>query len=121
MVRKDSSDRKSDKPLDEIDMNIINIIKFNQGLRVATAKRLIDNLFINKFIDTKDGCYVKFMTNKFSVVANGLANEFRYNNALFVQSFVEAHGDFYDDNKEKIKAFCIHHQLPFNGGNEDDK
>lgn len=95
--------------------NVANILKYNQGIRIECSK-CIQNMLRNNGVIAKDGSsYVKFMNNKFAVIANGLSTEFRYTEAFFVSALVQGIVNFSDNCKQIIKEHCDKEKLEYNG------
>lgn len=94
---------------------VANILKYNQGIRIECSK-CIQNMLRNNGVIPKDGSsYVKFMNNKFAVIANGLSTEFRYTEPFFVSALVEGISNFSDNCRNTIKTHCDEEHIKYNG------
>lgn len=97
---------KKDVNVPEHLKNIVLILKNNSEIRRFTALGMINRLKQAGEIPADAKVYINFYFNKFSVSVNGLKQEFKYNNSLFINCLCSSFVLFANDASKTIKEFC---------------
>lgn len=86
--------------------NIVYVLNNNAEIRRFTSLAMIDTLRKENVITENDKVYIKFNTNKFSIIINGLGQEQHYNNNFFIEAFESSFVSFAKLAKNLINTFC---------------
>jgi len=85
--------------------NLVLLVKNNAEIRRYTALGIINKLKQKKLIAQDAKVFIQFYFNKYSIIVNGLKQEYTYNNTLFITCLAAAFPSFAHNANKVIDEF----------------